>query len=335
MRPLQMYLLCHWRPKKDPLDLLIPLLPPLLPHLRWWLNREILSCGVPISHPDPTVHLLTDASLEGWGAHLEPLGIMMSGKWSQAEKQLHINNLELMAVSLALRQSLTHVKSQCVMVASDNTTTVSYIRRQGGTHSLSLCAETRNLLLWCSEHHIVLRAKHIPGRLNVLADHLSRGGSATLSEWSLHPTVANQCIHLWGPPSVDLFASRLNFKLPLYVSLVPDTQAMTRDALSMSWDRLEAYAFPPFNLLNTVLKKLAQSSSCQMTLVAPLWPDRSWFNQLLALLVETPRVLPLRPDLLSQHRGNTLHGNLACLPPPSRLHGNGGCLQIGHKERLF
>ena len=72
MRPLQMYLLCHWRPKKDPLDLLIPILPPLLPHVRWWSNREILTVGVPISLPDPTVHLLTDASLEGWGAHWSP-----------------------------------------------------------------------------------------------------------------------------------------------------------------------------------------------------------------------------------------------------------------------
>ena len=176
MRPLQLYLLCHWTPSTDSLEASVPILPPLRPHLEWWLDRERLSAGVPISLPDPELTLLTDASLQGWGAHLEPTGLMMSGTWSLSEKQLHINNLELKAVSLALRRALSHVQRRCVMIESDNSTTVSYIRRQGGTHSLSLHVEARDLLLWCSDHHITLRAKHIPGHLNVLADYLSRGG---------------------------------------------------------------------------------------------------------------------------------------------------------------
>lgn len=44
------------------------------------------------------------------------------------------------------------------------------------------------------------------------------GGGATLTEWSLDPIVTMECIRLWGPPTVDLFATRLNRKLPLYVS---------------------------------------------------------------------------------------------------------------------
>ena len=108
-------------------------------------------------------------------------------------------------------------------------------RRQGGIRSLSLYAETRELLLWCAENQITLRALHIPGRTNVLADQLYRGLTPTQTEWSLHPTVAAQCIQTWEPPSVDLFASRLNNKLPLYVSLVPDSKAMAQDALSLDW----------------------------------------------------------------------------------------------------
>ena len=92
-------------------------------------------------------NLQTDTSLQGWGAHLEPIGLLMSGKWSQAEKEQHINNLKLKAVSLALNQLITHIRGRCVMFQSDNSTTVSYIRRQGGTHSLSLYVETRQLLL--------------------------------------------------------------------------------------------------------------------------------------------------------------------------------------------
>ena len=54
-------------------------------------------------HPkDHSIHLFTDASNEGWGAHLEQTSA--KGLWSDREKRLHINVLELKAVSLALQR---------------------------------------------------------------------------------------------------------------------------------------------------------------------------------------------------------------------------------------
>ena len=43
---------------------------------------------------------------------------------------------------------------------------------------------------------------------------------------------------------VDLFATRYNRKLDLFVSPVPDPLALDADALSISWENLWAYAFP-------------------------------------------------------------------------------------------
>ena len=48
-----------------------------------------------------SIQLFTDASNEGWGAHLEQTST--KGLWSDREKRLHINVLELKVVSLALR----------------------------------------------------------------------------------------------------------------------------------------------------------------------------------------------------------------------------------------
>jgi hypothetical protein len=45
--------------------------------------------------------MFVDASLEGWGAHLEDQ--VTSELWSLEEKNLHINVLELTAVLLAIR----------------------------------------------------------------------------------------------------------------------------------------------------------------------------------------------------------------------------------------
>ena len=55
-------------------------------------------------HPkDHSIQLFTDASNEGWGAHLEQAST--KGLWSDREKRLYINFLELKAVSLALKGS--------------------------------------------------------------------------------------------------------------------------------------------------------------------------------------------------------------------------------------
>ena len=43
-------------------------------------------------------------------------------------------------------------------------------------------------------------------------------------------------------PHVDLFATSLNHKLPLYVSPVPDANAWDIDALNIDWTGLTAYA---------------------------------------------------------------------------------------------
>ena len=62
-------------------------------------------------------------------------------------------------------------------IASDNSTVVAYINKQGGTVSRSLCMEAKEMLIWCHQREIILRARYIPGKLNALADQLSRRGA--------------------------------------------------------------------------------------------------------------------------------------------------------------
>ena len=198
------------------------------------------------------------------------------------------------------------------MISTDNTTVVSYINKQGGTHSPNLCVEVWKILNWCLEQDIVIRVRHIPGKFNILADRLSRLDKPIKTEWALDQTVANSVFQMLNFPNVDLFATRFNHRLPLYVSPVQDYKALAIDALSMDWNHLHAYAFPPFILIPAVLEKIRQHQ-CRIVLIAPFWPQQQWFSELLLLLVSAPIRLPLIPRLLTQTKGRFVHQNLPIL----------------------
>ena len=127
------------------------------------------------------------------------------------------------------------------------------------------------------------------------------------TEWSLHPQVARSLLRVWGNPSIDLFTTCLNAKLPLYCSLVPDPQAIFEDAFRHPWDDLDLYAFPPFPLVGRVIARVRESSRVAMTLVAPLWPEKEWFADLLLLLTQPPLALPWWDSLLRQPHCSLFH----------------------------
>ena len=91
--------------------------------------------------PIPDIQIFTDSSMKGWGAHT--LNLEVSGVWSPNERTLHINNLELRAVVLALKHWERVVIGKTILVAIDNSTVVAYINKQGGTVSRSLCMEAK------------------------------------------------------------------------------------------------------------------------------------------------------------------------------------------------
>ena len=74
------------------------------------------------------------------------------------------------------------------------------------------------------------------------------------SEWTLARKVLEPVWSTWFRPQVDLFATKFSKRLPVYVSPVPDPEAWGVDALSIRWDNLIGYAFPPLAILEKVLK---------------------------------------------------------------------------------
>ena len=157
MRPFQFHLKEHWRYPPS-LDSLLPWTEAIAAHLDWWQNPSNMMKGADLHPKDHSIQLFTDASNEGWGAHLDQNST--KGLWSDREKRLHINLLELKAVSLALRNFKDQCQNQTVLVATDNSTVVAYINKQGGTHSAEMCALLWKIMTWCHHYHNIESQTH-------------------------------------------------------------------------------------------------------------------------------------------------------------------------------
>ena len=312
MRSLQAQLSQQWDRQVQGDYFPIPWTDSCLEDLRWWSQKRNLRTGQSLMMASPDLFLYTDASLGGWGASL--LQDSISDIWSPLEKTLHINLLELRAIRLGLLHFTEIMRGKTVAVFSDNATALSYIAKEGGTRSASLNDEAQKILRWAEVHSVKILTQFVRGSSNVLADCLSRRSQVISTEWTLHQDVCNLLWKLWGYPTVDLFATRLNFRLPNFVSPFLDPLAIGTDAFLYNWDHQDLYAFPPFPLVRKVLNKLSSARNTNLILIAPFWPQKEWFPDLMRASVDIPRRLPSRRDLLRQPHVRRFHQGLHALP---------------------
>ena len=272
--------------------------------LTWWVNN-VRTASKPIMQPwQPWSHFNYWCLKCGLGSCLCG-DTSTGGFWSLEEQRYHINFLELKAVLLGLKLLCGAFSEKHVFVQSDNTTTVVYINAMGGIKSIPSNEMATMIWDWCLNHNIWLSATHIPGSKNIQVDKESRVLKES-TEWSLSQEVFSAIQERWDKCDIDLFASRLNFKVPQYVSWKPDPGAQCVNAVLMNWKPHYFYAFPPFSLLATWLQKIEQDQSTGI-LIVPMWTTRPWFMLLLNLLTDNPLVLPQTDSLLFFPHSNAVH----------------------------
>ena len=264
--------------------------------IEWWLNN-VDTATKAVWRDVPSIVVTTDASKKGWGAVM--MGQEAAGQWSLDEsEQQHINVLELKAGLFGLKSLCKNMKDTAIMLRMDNSTAVAYVNKMGGSKSEACDFVAKEIWSWGIEINIWLTASHIPGINNSIADGLSRGES-TNKEWSLDENTFKKLSNLWDSLDIDLFASRLNHKLPVYASWSPDPDAAFIDAFSINWAQFYFYAFPPFSLVDRCLQKIVLERATGV-LIVPLWPTRPWWAQLHQLLVDQPRRIPAAAKKLRQ-----------------------------------
>lgn len=291
--------------------------------LSWWIS-EVGTQSRRIFRPAPSVEVFTDASDLGWGGCV--LKHSTNGKWTSEESCLHINAKELKAILFTL-QSFSHLLKGChAKVMSDNTTAIAYVNEMGGTKSVVCNSISIDIWNWCISNDIWITCVHIPGKNNVLADAASRNFNDR-HEWKLNPEIFSKLCVVFGTPSIDLFASRLNKQLDCFCSWTPDPEAEHMDAFTLNWAFFDLiYLFPPFSLITRCLQKIREERA-QGWIIVPMWTSQPWMGSLLQMLVGAPRLITQKTNVLrhpssaEEHPIMTHTKLMACLLSGNSLEG--------------
>ena len=155
-----------------------------------------------------------------------------------------------------------------VMIATGNTTVVS------STFPLPVMSSSGSLYVASSSGHSSQCQAHT-SCLNVIADRLSRPNQPIPTELSPHPKIVARIFETCGAPTVDMCATVHNTHLPQFMSLVPEPQALTIDALSQDWQGCSMYRFPPFPLLNKEIQNLCATQEGEIILIEIIHLGRS------------------------------------------------------------
>ena len=271
-----------------------------LEDISWW-QENVHSQVSLLARSKPSVFIETDSSKLHWGARIVG-GPHTQGSWDINEQLQHINVLELSAIKLGVQALCFNAANIHIRIKTDNSTCVAYINKKGGSKSRNLNKISVNLWQWCLARNIFISAEHIRGCNNTHADFLSRYIDNS-GEWGLKRESFLAVTNFFKMyPTIDIFASRLNFQCARYMSWMPDPGSIGTDALSQYLEDEIFWAFPPFNLLSRFLQKV-HLEGLEGIIIAPCWSAQSFFPQLVKLFIDFPVFLRWHPSLLVHPSG--------------------------------
>lgn len=265
----------------------------------WWLDQFRQWNGVGLIPGTPSIWLTTDASATAQGCTLRGEGLELRSQFVIPAAQSHrsSNWRELSAILHALRLYASLLPAKVLLIMSDNTTALACIRNQGSRNSVLNAIATQ---IWeiAVHHNIRLLVEYIPGADNSEADRLSRWVVRDPTGWQLHPVVFAHLTEVWGPFSIDLFASETNHLLPRFFSWIASDEAEGIDCFRHPWPK-GAFAHPTPSLIGRVLEKVKREAVQDLVLIAPSWPTAPWWPDILRLSVAPPISLQcIRRDCL-------------------------------------
>ena len=144
-----------------------------------------------ISHKPISEEIELDASLQGlgarWGHQVYTLSIPLGFK------KFTIVHLEMLNILVAICTWTSQWQGKVVKIFCDNAAVVSVLN-SGKTRDMTLAAITRNIFMETAQADIPLRTVHIMGRINEIADSLSRWNMGAQYQQKFYNLLP---VHVW------------------------------------------------------------------------------------------------------------------------------------------
>eukprot|EP00168_Porphyra_purpurea_P018165 TRINITY_DN662_c0_g1_i10.p1 TRINITY_DN662_c0_g1~~TRINITY_DN662_c0_g1_i10.p1 ORF type:complete len:892 (+),score=165.22 TRINITY_DN662_c0_g1_i10:970-3645(+) len=246
-----------------------------LKDLLWWTQLQAnAATGRAIWPGAATMLLDTDASGVGWGGVLD--GIEARGHHGVDRNGLHINCLELGAVTLCLRSFRNLIPAGSVIRLRTDSMVALGVMRAGSSRSPILMQQMRDLHELVEEVQVDLRVEHVSSVLNDWADRLSREHDST--DWTLDAVTFTSLDTAYGPHSIDLFACDTTARCPRFFSRWMCPGTLATNAMTQDWTGENAWANPPFHLMGAVISKVIRTGAT-VTLIAPVWRAQLWWQR--------------------------------------------------------
>jgi hypothetical protein len=248
----------------------------VLAELRFWFEN---ADKVPRLHFEqliakPTFIVYSDASAIVCGAFIDNCaGFVMVEHWSLTERQGNSTWRELKAVQIFLTLNANKFEDKSIQWYTDNMAVPRVVQK--GSMKFDLHALALEVYQICLEHNTDLTLLWIPREANEAADYLSK--VADVDDWEVDQRIFNFLDKVYGPFSIDLFASHLSKKSDKFLSKYWCTGTAGVNAFAYSWAGEFAWLVPPPYLIISVLKH-CEACKAKGVLIAPKWPSAPFWS---------------------------------------------------------
>ena len=261
----------------------------------WWMNNIFSQkfCHS-LEQQKADISFFTDSSKSGWGCSINGMDKGASGQFAERDVKRSINSKELLAILFSLKCHMEEIQNKTVMIFTDNRTALSCIQKKG-SQNYFWDVTTQRIFKLCYVHNTNIFPNFILGKNNKKADLKSRKYRNPRVEWSLDPQLI-QFIWKKLPEcdwDIDLFASHLNKKHPVYVSWHKDPEAHFVNAFNLDWSQFKCpFLHPPFSQVHKCLNKIINYKVKNAVMVVPFWATKVWYSQMVRMCIKKPILMP-------------------------------------------
>ena len=236
--------------------------------LQFWLTNLDHFNGQGIWRSASAVRVVySDASSSGFGGYIVEHGQHFAhGQWREDEIDTSSTWRELTAVARVLQAVANKMVGHRVRWFTDNQNVVKIVTVGSRKPALQAVAVRIFRLAW--ENSISLEPEWIPREENKIADYVSR--IVDYDDWMLNPEIFRSLDYVWGPHTVDRFASDHNTQLDRFNSRFWNPGCEAVDAFTVDWSGENNWWCPPVSLITRVIRH-AESCHSQGTLIVPFW----------------------------------------------------------------